>query len=141
MCTHVSIIKREKRKEKGARRFKAAHQQYRAVGRSENLRIPVLFGGHNLPPLVEIGLTDLPKSGGAMVPPAPPGTTGLPFALLFNPCFRKDFFFMFLSKYFSLYCKLRQKGGDSPKIFSKEAVELLGAKDFMKSQSLLLLHF
>ena len=63
MCTHVSIIKREKRKEKGARRFKAAHQQYRAVGRSENLRIPVLFGGHNLPPLVEIGLTDLPKSG------------------------------------------------------------------------------
>ena len=30
------------------------------VGRSENL------GVHNLPPLVEIGLTDLPKSGGAM---------------------------------------------------------------------------
>ena len=24
----------------------------------------LLFGGHNLPPLVEIGLTDLPKSGG-----------------------------------------------------------------------------
>ena len=23
--------------------------------------MPVLFGGHNLPPLVEIGLTDLPK--------------------------------------------------------------------------------
>ena len=36
----------------------------RAIGRSENLRVPVLFGGHNLPPpLVEIGLTDLPKSG------------------------------------------------------------------------------
>ena len=33
--------------------------------------------GYNLPPLVEIGLTDLPKSGGAMTPPAPPGTTGL----------------------------------------------------------------
>ena len=30
------------------------------------------------PPLVVIGLTDLPKSGGAMAPPAPPGTTGLP---------------------------------------------------------------
>ena len=44
----------------------------RAVGRSENLGVPVLFGGHNLPHLVEIGLTDLPKS-----PPAPPGTTGL----------------------------------------------------------------
>ena len=26
--------------------------------------------------MVEIGLTDLPKSGGAMVPSAPPGTTG-----------------------------------------------------------------
>ena len=45
----------------------------RAVGRSENPGVPVLFGGHNLPPLplVEIGLTDLPKSGGAMAPPAP----------------------------------------------------------------------
>ena len=49
----------------------------RAVGRSENPGVPVLFGGHNLPPLVEIGLTDLPKSGGAMAPLAPPGTTGL----------------------------------------------------------------
>jgi hypothetical protein len=49
----------------------------RAVGRSENPGVPVLFGGHNLPPLVEIGLTDLPKNGGAMAPPASPGTTGL----------------------------------------------------------------
>ena len=49
----------------------------RAVRRSENPGVPVLFGGHNLPPLVEIELTDLPKSGGAMGPPAPPGTTGL----------------------------------------------------------------
>ena len=47
---------------------------YRAVGRSENPGVPVIFGGHNLPLLVEIGLTDLPKSGGAM---ASPGTTGL----------------------------------------------------------------
>ena len=45
---------------------------YRAVGRSENPGVPVLFGGHYLPPLVGIGLTDLPTSGGA-----PPGTTGL----------------------------------------------------------------
>ena len=40
----------------------------RAVGRSENPGVPVLYGGHNLPPLVEIGLTDVPKSGGAMAP-------------------------------------------------------------------------
>ena len=46
----------------------------RAVGWSENPGVPALFGGHNLPPLVEIGLTDLPTSGGAM---APPGMTGL----------------------------------------------------------------
>ena len=59
----------------------------RAVGRSENPWGPVLFGGHNLSPLVEIGLTDLPKSGGAMVPPTPPGTTGLvsPNFLAGNP--------------------------------------------------------
>ena len=33
----------------------------RAVGRSENPGVPVLFGGHNLPLLVEIRVTDLPK--------------------------------------------------------------------------------
>ena len=49
----------------------------RAVGRSENPGVPVLFVGHNLPPLVEIGLTELLESGGAMAPPAPPRTTGL----------------------------------------------------------------
>ena len=37
--------------------------QCRAVGRSENPGVPVLFGGHNLPHLVDIGLTDLPKFG------------------------------------------------------------------------------
>ena len=46
---------------------------YGAVGRSENPGVPVLFGGHNLPPMYEIGLTDLP---GAM---PPPGTTGLSY--------------------------------------------------------------
>ena len=44
----------------------------RAVGRSENPGVPVLFGGHNLPPLVEIGLTDLPKTGGATGTPGTP---------------------------------------------------------------------
>ena len=37
----------------------------RAIGRCENPGVQVLFGMHNLTPLVEIGLTDLPKSGGA----------------------------------------------------------------------------
>ena len=49
----------------------------RAVGRSENSGLPVLFGGHNLPPLIEIGLTDLPKSGGTMALPTSQGTTPL----------------------------------------------------------------
>ena len=53
---------------------------FRAVGRSENPGVPVLFGGHNLPTLVEIELADLPKSGDAMAPPAPPGTTCLSVA-------------------------------------------------------------
>ena len=66
--------------------------------------MPLLFGGHNLPPLVELDLLkcgdveldllkcgdveldllkcgdvelDLLKCGGTMAPPAPPGTTGL----------------------------------------------------------------
>ena len=46
--------------------------QTQAVVRYENPGVPLLFGGHILPPLVEIGLTDLPKSGGA-----PPWTTPL----------------------------------------------------------------
>ena len=53
------------------------------VGRSEDPGVPVLFGGHNLPLLVEIGLTDLPKSGGAM---PPPGTTGLICAIKGTIC-------------------------------------------------------
>ena len=51
--------------------------EFRAVGRSENPGVPVLFGGHNLPPLVEIGSTNLPTSGGAMATRAPLGLTGL----------------------------------------------------------------
>ena len=50
----------------------------RAVARSENLGGHVILGGDNVPPLVEIGLTDLTKSGGgAGAPPAPPLATGL----------------------------------------------------------------
>ena len=39
----------------------------------------VLFCGHNLLSLVELGLTDLPKSGVAMAPTVPPGTTSLKY--------------------------------------------------------------
>ena len=47
----------------------------RALGGSENPGVTVVIWG--LPSLVEIGLTDMPKSGGAMAPQAPPGTTSL----------------------------------------------------------------
>ena len=43
----------------------------RAVARSENLGGHIVLGGDNVPPLVEIGLIDLPKSEGH-VPPRPP---------------------------------------------------------------------
>ena len=39
--------------------------------------MPVIIGGHNVPPMGEIELTDLPKSGGVMALMAPPGTTPL----------------------------------------------------------------
>ena len=38
---------------------------HRDAGSYENLRGRVLIGGHNLPPLIELGLTDLQKSRGA----------------------------------------------------------------------------
>ena len=42
--------------------YKVTH--IRAVARSENPGGHVVLGGDNVPPLVEIGLTDLTKSGG-----------------------------------------------------------------------------
>jgi hypothetical protein len=56
----------------------------RVVGRSENPGVPVVMWGHTLPLLVEIGLTDLLKSGGAMAPPTPLGTTPLLRRYFFN---------------------------------------------------------
>jgi len=53
----------------------------RAVGRSENPGVPVSFGGYNMPPLVEIGLTDLQKSGGASTPMDDRPTTYLLYIL------------------------------------------------------------
>ena len=49
-------------------RSTAYSTECRAVGRSENPGVPVLFDGHNLPPLVEIGLTHLPKIWGGGTP-------------------------------------------------------------------------
>ena len=49
----------------------------RAVTRSENPGGHIVLGGDNVPPLVEIGLTDLSKSGWAQAPPALPLATGL----------------------------------------------------------------
>ena len=52
--------------------------KFRAVARYENPGGHIILGGDNVAPLVEIGLTDLPKSGGgARAPPAPPLATGL----------------------------------------------------------------
>ena len=48
----------------GAHSTKSRH-----VSRSENLGGRAVLGGDNVPPLVEIGLTDLPKTGGAKAPP------------------------------------------------------------------------
>ena len=52
-------------------------QYTRAVGMSENPAVSVSFAGHNRPPLIEIGLNDLPKSGNPMAPLIPLGTTPL----------------------------------------------------------------
>ena len=50
---------------------------YRTIARSENPGGHVVLGGDNVPPLVEIGLADLPKSvGGGTGPPGPPTCDG-----------------------------------------------------------------
>ena len=53
---------------------------HRAVARSENPGGHIVLDGDNVPPLVEIGLPDLSKSGGGVrAPPAPPLATGLSY--------------------------------------------------------------
>ena len=47
------------------RKVRKVHRIYRAVARSEYPGGHIVLGGDNVPPLVEIGLTDLSKSGGA----------------------------------------------------------------------------
>ena len=55
----------------------------RAVARSENLGGLVVQGGDNVPPLVEIGLTDLPKTGGLKPPPQLPSSCDSPVSRFF----------------------------------------------------------
>ena len=55
--------------------YKVTH--IRAVARSENPGGLVVIGGDNVPPLMEIGLTDLPKTGELKPHPAPPLATAL----------------------------------------------------------------
>ena len=50
---------------------------FRAVARSKNLGGHVELDGDNVPPLVEIGLTDLSKSWGARAPRPAPLATGM----------------------------------------------------------------
>ena len=55
----------------------------RAVARSENPGGLVVLGGDNVRPLIEIGLTELPKIGGLKPPsPHPPLATGLSWTTL-----------------------------------------------------------
>ena len=45
----------------------------------ENIGMPVVIGGDNLPSLVEIGLTDLPNMGGPVAPLVPSVPASLNF--------------------------------------------------------------
>ena len=64
--------------------FYSLNSHDRAVARSENPGGLVVLGGDNVFPMVEIGLTDLLKTGGAVAPPAPPLATAL--GLHFSDC-------------------------------------------------------
>ena len=49
----------------------------------KTLGVPLVKGGQNLPPMVGIGLTNLPNiGGGAVSPPPPPGPASLLTKLL-----------------------------------------------------------
>ena len=58
-----------------------ANLDYLAVGRSENSGVQVLFGRHNLPSPVRIGLTDLPN----IEAPSPPIPVSLHLFIMFSP--------------------------------------------------------
>ena len=101
---HILTIKHTYGVQKGAKQTFGTYEDlilginYNIKTFSKSSKPFVLFvsdkslGGHNLSPLVEIGLTDLPKSGGAMatpVPPIPPGPTPLTLASEPQPLVRR----------------------------------------------------
>ena len=65
--------------------------------------MPVSFGGHDLPPLVEIGLTDLPKSEVAMHSAAA-AIYGKKFFLDFMLIFEKFRLFYDVGTHFWHFC-------------------------------------
>ena len=82
--------------------------------------MPELFGGHNLPPFVEIGLTDLPKSGGT-----PPGTTGLEVSLAWRTIFWIfGVIFVFLTIIFAILDFLNEFETKRTKSIKSEEVKL-----------------
>jgi hypothetical protein len=94
--------------------------EVRAIGRSENPGVPVLHGGHNLPPFVEIGLTDLPKTGSA-----PLGTTGLEVSLAWRTIFWIfGAIFVFLTIIFAILDFLDDFATKRPKSLKSEELKL-----------------
>ena len=94
--------------------------EHRAIERSENPGVPVLLDGHNLPPFVEIGLTDLPKSGGA-----PSGTTGLEVSLAWRTIFWIfGVIFVFLTIIFAILDFLNEFETKRTKSIKSEEVKL-----------------
>jgi hypothetical protein len=69
----------------------------RAVAGSKNPGGLVVLGGDNVPPLVEIGLTDLTKTGGAKAPLAPPWR---------RPCMSFTQHFAAISQVFSHFMRI-----------------------------------
>ena len=95
-------------------------EEVRAIGRSENPGVPVLLGGHNLPPFVEIGLTDLPKSRNAS-----PGTTGLKVSLAWRTIFWIfGVIFVFLTIIFAILDFFDEFASKRPKSLKSEELKL-----------------
>ena len=76
------IFKEDREAKEESEQKPESEDKDRAVGRSENPWVPIVVWGHIQ--LLE-GLADLPKSGGALAPPAPTGMTALKDEQVENP--------------------------------------------------------